>query len=231
VVDQQYEETKKASEVILAEDKKFLDQAAKDAQKQEDERYKEATKANEDARKAAEKEASDSFKAQLTEEQNAVKAHYKALSDLLNYNQTQETAAFKEYWDARFKEFKDSDAFYKQSQVEAQRAWLESIVRMNEQARALVNPDDVFRGETGVGPITTGLAAGGNAWAGQEYIVGENGPERFRPRVSGVIDANRAQNTRTSGGNTYNITYIRGDQEEDRVLSDVRLLQALEANL
>jgi membrane protein involved in colicin uptake len=228
-VDQKYAEAKKASEDVLAQDKKDLDTAARDAQKAEDDRSRQATKDNDDAKRAAEKDAQDAYKAQLTEEQNAAKAQYKAMTDLLNYNQQQEAANFKTSWDARFKSFADSEAAYKQVQIDAQKAWLEALVTMKNEARAALG--GAVANDSANNPILTARALGGTAWAGQEYIVGENGPERFRPNVTGSIISNGRQATGSSGGNTYNITYQRTTQEEDNAVRDVRLLQALEANL
>jgi TP901 family phage tail tape measure protein len=54
-------------------------------------------------------------------------------------------------------------------------------------------------------------AGGGDVEAGQSYMVGENGPEPFIPRVSGTIIPNHAM-----GGNTFHITnHITANSEAE----------------
>jgi TP901 family phage tail tape measure protein len=58
-----------------------------------------------------------------------------------------------------------------------------------------------------------GRAGGGDVEAGQSYMVGENGPEPFIPRVSGTIIPNHELGR---GGDTYNVTVNANSEEEGR---------------
>jgi virulence-associated protein VapD len=63
-----------------------------------------------------------------------------------------------------------------------------------------IGPDGTIGGGF-LGSIFGGfLAGGGTAEAGKSYVVGENGPERFYPAVTGTVVPN-------GGGNATNITY------------------------
>ena len=86
--------------------------------------------------------------------------------------------------------------------------------------------------EQQVSRFTFGRANGGSVRAGNEYIVGERGPELFSPGVSGMITPNHAL-----GGSTNVVvnvdasgSSVEGDEDEGRALG-VALSAAIETEL
>ena len=74
-----------------------------------------------------------------------------------------------------------------------------------------------------------GRQLGGPVWSGGSYLVGEAGPEIFRPRVSGMIVPAPVVNV--AGGSTasdnrrytYNMRY---NERARNPINDLRMLQA-----
>jgi hypothetical protein len=69
-----------------------------------------------------------------------------------------------------------------------------------------------FSGTQEPAPVET-RATGGPVYPGQEYLVGERGPEIFRPRSAGVIIPNRQM---TDGRPNVNITVMARDMDSFR---------------
>ena len=58
---------------------------------------------------------------------------------------------------------------------------------------------------SGIGSVAGMLASGGSAQPGQSYVVGERGPELFRPSTPGTVIPNSAlANTTNNAGDTHN---------------------------
>jgi hypothetical protein len=90
---------------------------------------------------------------------------------------------------------------------------------------ALVAP--LFGGKGGTPNVTSSVsyprAAGGSVMPGQSYLVGERGPEQFRPTVPGTIVANKDLG---GGGATYYVSVDARGADENRVYE--RVAQAME---
>ena len=65
----------------------------------------------------------------------------------------------------------------------------------------------------GVGDFITGKATGGPVSSGRTYLVGEEGPELFKPRTGGTIVPNNALAGSLSAGASYNITVVNPTAE------------------
>jgi TP901 family phage tail tape measure protein len=88
---------------------------------------------------------------------------------------------------------------------------------------SLLNNDKLWEVMTGQEGTITGThvdpanwaprAGGGDVEAGGTYMVGENGPEKFVPSVSGTIVPNEAMG---QGGDTYHVNVYANSEEEGR---------------
>lgn len=134
--------------------------------------------------------------------------------------------------------------------------WGDMLIKMVAQAaaaqlnRALFGPDFASTGKIGgwigqlmglgsssfgVGGVDiavasgmVGLAGGGDVAAGQEVIVGEKGPERFRPKVAGTIIPNGASGMNVVMSPVINID-ARSDQAQVAQNVRVAMIQSQKA--
>ncbi|MDP1632798.1 MAG: phage tail tape measure protein [Caulobacter sp.] len=112
------------------------------------------------------------------------------------------------------------------------RAAADGEVSLAELAAAVLNAINAAAGTgkaAGLGEVIAAVlkggfsgarAGGGPVTAGGAYLVGERGPEVFRPTAAGVIEPAGA------GGLTVNVT-VQGGGAESLVRSDAQLAQAL----
>jgi TP901 family phage tail tape measure protein len=103
--------------------------------------------------------------------------------------------------------------------VEAIKGFLKGLVDAIDQ---VLGPLDEVIGKgaqfiggaaSGVANFVTGKASGGPVSSGRTYLVGEEGPELFKPRTGGTIVPNNALAGSLSAGASYNITVVNPTAE------------------
>ncbi len=108
---------------------------------------------------------------------------------------------------------------------------VKSAMRAAERAMAGWSPGT--GGGGGSSGFGGGMASGGNAYAGQSYLVGERGPELFSPSMSGSIVPNNMLPAFAFAGNSsrqinYNLTYQHAGGEMIPQSEITHLLEMIE---